>query len=136
MSDQQPARHPDPMTAAPVAYVAPRAGGVSDAYRRWAGILLGLAIALGALMVVAFLASVVLLVVADRDTGTAAYGYLALILWVAIAAAMPLLIALAVPGAVMTQRARQQRRAPHTGAPDARTEGAHPDGTLTTGHTP
>ncbi|MGW3292515.1 hypothetical protein ACWC9S_00975 [Streptomyces xiamenensis] len=119
-----------------MAYVAPQDRGVSDAYRRWAGILLGLAVVLGALMMVAFVASVVLLVVADRDTGNAAYGYLALILWAAIAAAMPLLIALAVPGAVMTQRVRRQRRAPHTGEPDARTEGARPDGTFTTEHTP
>ncbi|MGW7291351.1 hypothetical protein ACWGIB_03020 [Streptomyces xiamenensis] len=119
-----------------MAYVAPQDRGVSDAYRRWAGILLGLAVALGALMMVALVASVVLLVVADRDTGNAAYGYLAIFLWFGIAAAMPLLLALAVPGAVMTQRVRRQRRAPHPGAPDPRTEGPHPDGTLTTRHTP
>lgn len=39
--------------------------------------------------------------------GNAAYGYLAIFLWFRIAAAIPVLLAVAIPGAVMTRHVRQ-----------------------------
>ncbi|MFD5319710.1 hypothetical protein [Streptomyces sp. NPDC127098] len=84
-------------------------GGVSTRYRRWASILSWLAIAIGGFVVVAFVVSLVLLALADADDRKAAYGYLALVLWVVIAAAIPVLLAVAIPGVVMTRRVRQQR---------------------------
>jgi heme/copper-type cytochrome/quinol oxidase subunit 2 len=102
---------PGAPAATPWAYAPPQARGVSAGYRRWATILIWLAIIIAVLMVVAFVASLVLLAQADADERNAAYGYLAIILWVGIAAAIPVLLAVAIPGAVMTQRVRQQRRA-------------------------
>ncbi|WP_243740677.1 hypothetical protein [Streptomyces sp. 8K308] len=60
-------------------------------------------------MVVAFVVSLVLLALADVDDRKAAYGYLALVLWVMIAAAIPVLLAVAIPGVVMTRQVRQRR---------------------------
>ncbi|MFI6693088.1 hypothetical protein ACIBLA_15220 [Streptomyces sp. NPDC050433] len=57
------------------------------------------------------MASLVLLAQADSDVGNAAYGYLAIFLWFGIAAAIPVLLAVAIPGVVVTRRARQQRQA-------------------------
>jgi heme/copper-type cytochrome/quinol oxidase subunit 2 len=111
MSDQQPAPYPAQMPGAPWAYAPPQARGVSAGYRRWAGILSWLAIIIAVLVVVAFVASLVLLVRADADVGNAAYGYLAIFLWFGIAAAIPVLLAVAIPGAVMTRRVRRQRQA-------------------------
>ncbi|MFD9291111.1 hypothetical protein ACFWBV_23055 [Streptomyces sp. NPDC060030] len=55
------------------------------------------------------MASLVLLVQADKDTAKASLGYLALFLWFGIAAAVPVLLAVAIPGVVMTRRVRQER---------------------------
>ncbi|MFI6085722.1 hypothetical protein ACIBBB_33080 [Streptomyces sp. NPDC051217] len=101
------------MPGPPGGYGPPRFQGVSAGYRRWAGVLLRLAIAVAGLMVVAFVAGVVFLVKADADVDDAAYGYLALILWFAIAAAIPVLLALGIPAIVMTRRVRQQERLDH-----------------------
>ncbi|WP_231905649.1 hypothetical protein [Streptomyces davaonensis] len=59
-------------------------------------------------MAVAFVISIVLLVLAEADADNSAYGYLALFLWFGIVAAIPVLLALAIPGVVMTRRARRQ----------------------------
>ena len=96
------------MPGPPGGYGPPRFHVVSAGYRRWAGILLWLAIAVAGLMVVAFVASIVFLVKADADVDNAAYGYLALFLWFGIAAAIPVLLALGIPAIVMTRRVRQQ----------------------------
>lgn len=93
------------------AYAPPRTWGVSAGYRRWAGVLSRLAIIIAVLVVVAFVASLVLLVQADADVDNAAYGYLAIFLWFGIAAAIPVLLAVAIPGAVMTRRVRRQGQA-------------------------
>ncbi|MFC8827713.1 hypothetical protein ACFT9I_20500 [Streptomyces sp. NPDC057137] len=113
MSDQQPAPHRAQMPGAPWAYAPPQAPGVSAGYRRWAGILIWLAIIIAVLVVVAFVVSLVLLAQADADAdaGKGAYGYLAIFLWFGIAAAIPVLLAVAIPGALMTRRVRQQRQA-------------------------
>jgi len=111
MSDQQPAPHPAQMPGAANAYGPLQAWGVSAGYRRWASILIWLAVVIAALMVAAFVVSLVLLAKADEDTRYAAYGYLALFLWGGIVAAIPVLLAVAIPGAVMTSRVRQQRQA-------------------------
>ncbi|MFJ4837946.1 hypothetical protein [Streptomyces sp. NPDC088746] len=108
MSDQQPPRHPDRAPGVPMPYAPPRAPAVSDAYRRWAGILFRLAAAVAFLMAAAFVASLVLLVRADADTRNAAYGYLALALWAGIALAIPVLLALGIPAVVMRRHVRQQ----------------------------
>ncbi|MFF0073058.1 hypothetical protein [Streptomyces sp. NPDC005494] len=110
MYDQQPS-HPARMPVPPGAYLPPPARELGAGYRRWARILVGLAIAIAVLVVVAAVASVVLLVQADADSANAAYGYLAIVLWVGIALAVPVLLAVAIPGAVMTRRVRQQRQA-------------------------
>lgn len=115
MSDQRPARRPAPRPwpGPPGGYGPPRFQEVSASYRRWAGVLLWLAIAVAGLMVVAFVAGIVFLVKADADVDNAAYGYLALFLWFGIAAAIPVLLALGIPAIVMTRRVRQQERQGH-----------------------
>lgn len=110
MSDQQQFPPPAHGFVGPNAYAPPQAGGISVGYRRWARILFGLAIIIAVFIVVAFVASVVLLVKADADVDNAAYGYLAIFLWFGIAVAIPVLLAVAVPGAVMTRRVRRQRQ--------------------------
>ncbi|MFF4052796.1 hypothetical protein ACFYZ5_39725 [Streptomyces chartreusis] len=62
-------------------------------------------------MLVAFAAGIVFLVKADADE--AAYGYIALFLWFAVAAAVPVLLAFGIPALVMTRRVRQQDRLAH-----------------------
>ncbi|MFV2177761.1 hypothetical protein ACFHW2_33155 [Actinomadura sp. LOL_016] len=114
MSDQRPVPHPYQVPVAANAYAPPQARGVSAGYRRWAGVLIWLAVIIAVLVVVAFVASLVLLAQADADVENAAYGYLAIFLWFGIATAIPVLLAVAVPGAVMTRRVRQQRRAGST----------------------
>ncbi|MGP3966546.1 hypothetical protein [Streptomyces sp. 6N223] len=111
MPDQQPAPHPAQMPGAPTAYAPPQARGVSASYRRWASILIWLASTIAVLVVGAFVVSLVLLAQADADVGNAGYGYLAIFLWFGIVAAIPVLLAVAIPGAVMTRRVRQQRQA-------------------------
>lgn len=106
MSDQQPAPRPAQMPGVPRAYVPPQAQDVSAGYRRRAGILGWLAIIIAVLMGVAFMASIVLLAVADADVDNAAYGYLAMFLWFGIAAAIPVLLAVAIPAAAMRRRVR------------------------------
>ncbi|MFJ4836410.1 hypothetical protein ACIP79_41935 [Streptomyces sp. NPDC088747] len=112
MPDQWPAQRPAPwpLPGPPSGYGPPHLPEVSAGYRRWAGVLLWLAITLASLMVVALVASIVLLVKADAAADDAAYGYLALFLWFAIAAATPVLLALGIPAIVMTRRVRQQER--------------------------
>ncbi|MEU8679376.1 hypothetical protein [Streptomyces sp. NPDC048560] len=110
MSDQQPAPHPAQLSGVPHAYVPPGARGVSVGYRRWAGILVWLAISIAVLMVIAFVVSLVLLAQADADVENAALGYLAIFLWFGIAAAAPVLLAVAIPGAAMRRRVREQRQ--------------------------
>ncbi|RDD85255.1 hypothetical protein DVZ84_30510 [Streptomyces parvulus] len=102
-------------------YGPPRFQEVSSSYRRWAGVLLWLAIAVASLMAVAFVASIVLLAKADADVDNAAYGYLAIVLWFGIAAAILVLLALGIPAVVMTRRVRQQKRLGH----DALHRGPH-----------
>ncbi len=97
------------MPGAPTAYVPPQAPGVSAGYRRWAGILVWLAIIIAVLMVVAFVGSLVLLAVADADVDNAAYGYLAMFLWFGIVAAIPAVLAVGIPGLVMRRRVRADR---------------------------
>ncbi|MFC9944991.1 hypothetical protein [Streptomyces pratensis] len=111
MSNQQPPPYAPQMPGAHHPYARPQAPGVSDGYRRWARILIWLAIVIAALMVVAFVVSVVLLVQADKEVSNAAYGYLALVLWFGIAAAIPVLLAVGIPGVVMRRRVRQQGQA-------------------------
>ncbi|MEV8227526.1 hypothetical protein AB0P41_15985 [Streptomyces sp. NPDC079167] len=111
MADQQPAHRPDRAPGAHTAYAPPQPP-VSDGYRRWAGILVRLAAVIAFLMAAALVASVVLLVRADADTRNAAYGYLALALWAGIVLAIPVLLAVGIPGVVMTRRVRQQRTGP------------------------
>ncbi len=115
MSDQRPAQRPAPrpLPGPPGGYGPPRFQEVSAGYRRWAGVLLWLAIAVAGFMVVAFVAGIVFLVKADADVDDAAYGYLALFLWFGIAAATPVLLALGIPAIVMTRRVRQQERLGH-----------------------
>ncbi|WP_235989429.1 hypothetical protein [Streptomyces ureilyticus] len=117
MSDQWPAQRPAPrpLPGPPGGYGPPRYQEVSAGYRRWAGVLLWLAIAVAGLMVVAFVVSIVFLVKADADVDNAAHGYLALFLWFGIAAAIPVLLALGVPAIVMKRHVRQQERLGHGG---------------------
>ncbi|MGN9796315.1 hypothetical protein ACTMTU_35235 [Streptomyces sp. OZ13] len=101
------------MPGPPGGYGPPRFQEVSVGYRRWAGVLLWLAIAVAVLMMVAFVAGIVFLVKADADVDNAAYGYIALLLWFGIAAAIPVLLALGIPAFVMKRRVRQQERLGH-----------------------
>ncbi|MFD7384321.1 hypothetical protein [Streptomyces anulatus] len=119
MSDQQPpprwgpppgAPHGVPPVAPHGVYAQPRAREVTASYRRWAVVLTWAVGVAAALMAFALVMSVVFLVWADRDTRDAAYGYLALVLWVGIAAGTPVLIAGAVSVRKMRRRVRQQDR--------------------------
>ncbi|MFB7300325.1 hypothetical protein ACFWOS_29355 [Streptomyces rubiginosohelvolus] len=98
------------VSGVPWGFASPQPREVTAGYRRQAGILTWSAIVVGALMAVALVVSVVFLVRADQDTRNAAYGYLALVLWVGIAAGVPVLLALAIPAARMRRRVREQRR--------------------------
>lgn len=110
MSDQQPPSHWPRPPGAPGVYAPPQAPEVTASYRRWAGVLTWTAVVVAALMAVALVMSIVFLVWADQDTRNAAYGYLALVLWVGIAAGVPVLIGVAVPARGMRRRVRQQSR--------------------------
>jgi hypothetical protein len=50
--------------------------------------------------------------VADADVDNAAYGYLAMFLWFGIAAAIPVVLAVGIPGVVMRRRLRQAGTTP------------------------
>src|SRR5690606_16007332 len=106
MSEQQPAPHPAQLPAAPAAYGPPQAREVSVAYRRWANILVWIAAVIAVLVVVALVASFILLAKADADVDNAAYGYLAIFIWFGIVAAIPALLAVGIPGLVMKLRVR------------------------------
>ncbi len=97
------------MPSAPQAYAPPQA--VSVGYRRWASILVWLAVIIAVFMVVALVASILLLVHANADTSNAAAGYIAIVLWAVIGAAVPVLLAVAIPGVLMKRRVREQRQA-------------------------
>lgn len=111
MSDHWPPRHPAPVPGPPPGHAPPHGGELSPGYRRWAAILLGLAIGLAVLMAVAVVAGFVLLVLADADRDKQALGYLALVCWAVALIALPLLLGLGIPGLVMTLRVRRERRA-------------------------
>ncbi|MFI7366897.1 hypothetical protein ACIBO4_32585 [Streptomyces sp. NPDC050149] len=111
MSNQQPGPHPAQVPGAHTWHAPPQARPVSTAYRRVAGLLVALAVIIAALMAVAFVMSFVLLAEADADSAKGAHGYGAIFLWFGIAAAAPVLAAVAVPGVVMMRRVRQQRQA-------------------------
>ncbi|MGW8490633.1 hypothetical protein [Streptomyces sp. NPDC055886] len=115
MPDQQPPpRWPQP-PGTPWGFAPPQPGEITAAYRRRAGLLTWSAVVVGALMAVALVVSVVFLIRADQDTRNAAYGYLALVLWVGIAAAVPVLLALAIPAARMRRRLRERQPGGWTG---------------------
>ncbi|MFJ3407927.1 hypothetical protein [Promicromonospora sp. NPDC090134] len=105
MSDQQQAPYPAQHPPAPQP--------ISDAYRKWATALVWIAVIVLAFVVVAFVASLVLLGVADNSTdpGAGAYGYLAIFLWFAIFAAFPVLLGTGIPGLVMRARVRRTPQA-------------------------
>jgi uncharacterized membrane protein YoaK (UPF0700 family) len=99
MSDQQQPAHPAP----------PRPIGVG--YRRWAKVLLWVGVIMLAFVVVALVACFVLLGLANASSDAAAYGYLAIFLWFAVAASFPVLLGAGIPGLVMTRRVRRTPQA-------------------------
>ena len=103
MSDQQHVPHPAGQPPAP--------RPISPAYRKWATALLWIAVILLAFVVVATVASFVLLGLANASSDAAAYGYLAIFLWFAVAALFPLLLGAGIPGLVMTRRVRRTPQA-------------------------
>ncbi|WP_420032183.1 hypothetical protein ACN2WE_04810 [Streptomyces sp. cg28] len=113
MSDQRPAHRPAPRTGPRWGYAPPVGREISDGYRRRATLLTRSALTVGGVMAVAAVISGVLVSQADADTrgGSGAYGYLALFLWFGILAATPVLLAVAVPAAVMTRRVRRSEAA-------------------------
>ncbi|MGQ4716209.1 hypothetical protein ACUN22_21260 [Streptomyces anulatus] len=123
MSDQQPPPRWGPPPVAPHAappgaphgvYAPPRAREVTASYRRWAVAVTWAAVVVAALMAFALVMSIVFLVWADQDTRNAAYGYLALVLWVGIAAGVPVLIAVTISARNMRRRVREWSRAGNT----------------------
>ncbi len=78
---------------------APRAP--SGAYRFWAHALTWVPVAF---VVVGFVVSIVLLVVADSSVDDAAYGYLAIVIWGLLLVGSPVLLAAFVAGVVMLVR--------------------------------
>ncbi|WP_353940992.1 hypothetical protein ABII15_04645 [Streptomyces sp. HUAS MG91] len=91
----------------------PRDQEISAGYRRRATLLTRFALTVGGVMTVAAVTSLVLVSQADTVTGggSGAYGCLALFLWFGILAAAPVLVAVAVPAAVMTRRVRRSEAA-------------------------
>jgi hypothetical protein len=100
MTDQQPGP-----------YTPPQTREISVTYRRWANILVWAAAVIAVFVVVASVTSVVFLAQADADSSNSALGYLAIVLWVGIFAAIPVLLGVGIPGLVMKLRVRQQDRA-------------------------
>ncbi|MFD8568500.1 hypothetical protein [Streptomyces sp. NPDC059639] len=111
MSEQRPPRHPAPRPGPRWSYAPPQVQQITDDYRRRATLLTRFAIAVGALMAVALVISVVFLVQADSDSTKSGLGYLALVLWAGITVATPVLVALVVPAVTMTRRVRRQEQA-------------------------
>lgn len=111
MTDQQPGPYPAQTPGAPQGYTPPQAREISVTYRRWANVLVWGAAVIAVLVVVALVASFVLLAQADGNVDNAALGYLAILLWFGIVAAVPVLLGVGIPGLVMKQRVRQQDRA-------------------------
>lgn len=111
MTDQQPGPYPAQTPGAPQGYAPPQAREISVTYRRWANVLVWGAVAIAVFVVVAAVVSVVFLAQADADSSKSALGYLAIVLWVAIMAAIPVLLGVGIPGLIMKQRVRQQDRA-------------------------
>jgi hypothetical protein len=100
MTDQQPGPYPSPQVRE-----------ISVTYRRWANILVWAAAVIALFVVAASVTSVVFLAQADADSSKSALGYLAIVLWVGIMAAVPVLLGVGIPGLVMKLRVRQQDRA-------------------------
>jgi hypothetical protein len=100
MTDQQPGP-----------YTPQQVREISVTYRRWANILVWAAAVIAVFVVVASVTSVVFLAQADADSSNSALGYLAIVLWVGIFAAIPVLLGVGIPGLVMKLRVRQQDRA-------------------------
>ncbi|MFH8402147.1 hypothetical protein ACH4E9_32565 [Streptomyces anulatus] len=123
MSDQQPpprwgpppvAPHGAPPGAPHGVYAPPRAREVTASYRRWTVVITWAAVVVAVLMAFALVMSIVFLVWADQDTRNAAYGYLALVLWVGIAAGVPVLTAVTISARDMRRRVREWSRAGNT----------------------
>jgi hypothetical protein len=110
MTDQQPGPYPA-QTPAPQGYAPQQVREISVTYRRWANILVWAAAVIAVFVVVASVTSVVFLAQADADSSNSALGYLAIVLWVGIFAAIPVLLGVGIPGLVMKLRVRQQDRA-------------------------
>ena len=108
MSEQQSATFPAETPGAPQVHVPPQARAVSAGYRRWANVLVWIAAVIAVLVVVGFVVSLVLLAQADADSGSGAFGYLAIFIWFGIVAAIPVLLAVGIPGLVMKLRVRRQ----------------------------
>ncbi|MGW5928641.1 hypothetical protein ACWF2L_20685 [Streptomyces anulatus] len=123
MSDQQPPPRWGPQPVAPPVaphgaphgvYGPPQAREVTASYRRWTVVVTWAAVVVAVLMAFALVMSIVFLVWADQDTRNAAYGYLALVLWVGIAAGVPVLIAVTISARDMRRRVREWSRAGNT----------------------
>jgi heme/copper-type cytochrome/quinol oxidase subunit 2 len=110
MTDQQPGPYPAQTTGAPQGYAPPQVREISVAYRRWANILVWAAAVIALFVVVASVLSVVFLAQADADSSKSALGYLAIVLWVGIMAAIPVLLGVGIPGLIMKLRVRRQDR--------------------------
>ncbi|MCX4508420.1 hypothetical protein [Streptomyces anulatus] len=87
---------------------------MTASYRRWTVVITWAAVVVAVLMAFALVMSIVFLVWADQDTRNAAYGYLALVLWVGIAAGVPVLIAVTISARDMRRRVREWSRAGNT----------------------
>ncbi|WP_211240050.1 hypothetical protein [Promicromonospora kroppenstedtii] len=103
MSDQPQAPYPAQQPPAP--------RPISPAYRRWATALVWIAVILLAFVVVATVASFVLLGLANASSDAGAYGYLAIFLWFAVFAVFPVLLGTGIPGLVMRARVRRTPQA-------------------------
>lgn len=90
------------MTYPPPPPTAPPAP--SRSYRFWAHALTWVPVAV---VLVGVVASIVLLVVADSSVDNAAYGYLAIVIWVLLIFGSPVLLVPFVAGIVMLVRARR-----------------------------
>lgn len=112
MTDQQPGPYPAQTPGAPQGYAPPQAREISVTYRRWANILVWAAAVIAVLVVVASVLSVVFLAQADADSSKSALGYLAIVLWVGIMAAIPVLLGVGIPGLIMKLHVRRQDRVP------------------------
>jgi hypothetical protein len=99
MADQQQVPYP--------AQYSPAPRPISVAYRRWATALVWIAVVVLAFVVVASVASIIMLNIANADTTASAYGYLAIVLWVLIMAAVPVLLGTGITGLVMRARVRR-----------------------------